>query len=243
MERRACFIFQILFDFFAKQWLRGTGPPQLRAHGSWLMSNRVNCCLKSGKRGLSANEKALSGRYGTGYRFYYGAVGEVTLMFTITFRVTKKQLAAAAAALVLAFAGGLWAKSALSELAGDVAQAPAEVKIEKTAAKTNEQRISFLESFGWEVESEAEEILDVLIPKEMDDVFSNYNEIQKAQGCDLTKYAGKRCKRYTYIVNNYPDQPENIRANIVTYKNKIIGGDICSIELDGFMHGFAAETD
>ncbi len=62
-------------------------------------------------------------------------------MFTITFRVTKKQLAAAAAALVLAFAGGLWAKSALSELAGDVAQAPAEVKIEKTAAKTNEQRV------------------------------------------------------------------------------------------------------
>ena len=53
-------------------------------------------------------------------------------MFTITFRVTKKQLAAAAAALVLAFAGGLWAKSALSELAGDVVQAPAEVKIEKT---------------------------------------------------------------------------------------------------------------
>ena len=94
-------------------------------------------------------------------------------MFTITFRVTKKQLAAAAAALVLAFAGGLWAKSALSELAGDVAQAPAEVKIEKTAAKTNEQRVSFLESFGWEVEPEAEEILDVLIPKEMDDVFSN----------------------------------------------------------------------
>ena len=167
----------------------------------------------------------------------YGAVGEVTLMFTITFRVTKKQLAAAAAALVLAFAGGLWAKS---ELAGDVAQAPAEVKIEKTAAKTNEQRVSFLESFGWEVEPEAEEILDVLIPKEMDDVFSNYNEIQKAQGCDLTKYAGKRCKRYTYIVNNYPDQPENIRANIVTYKNKIIGGDV---ELNGFMQGFAAETD
>ena len=83
----------------------------------------------------------------------------------------------------------------------------------------------------------------MLIPKEMDDVFSNYNEIQKAQGCDLTKYAGKRCKRYTYIVNNYPDQPENIRANIVTYKNKIIGGDVCSIELNGFMHGFAAETD
>ena len=164
-------------------------------------------------------------------------------MFTISFRVTKRQVAAAAAVFVLSLVGGVWGRAAISELRGSPVRADSEVKVAKAAAKTEEQRIDFLESFGWEVEPEAEEILDVLIPKEMDDVFSNYNEIQKAQGCDLTKYAGKRCKRYTYIVNNYPDQPENIRANIVTYKNKIIGGDVCSIELNGFMHGFAAETD
>ena len=137
-------------------------------------------------------------------------------MFTVSFRVTKKQVAAAAAVFVLALAGGIWAQAALSELRGDPAQAPAEAKVEKVAAKTNEQRISF---------------------------FEKYNEIQKQQGCDLSKYAGKRCKRYTYVIENYPGQAEGVRANILVYKNKVIGGDVCSVELDGFMHGFAQRTD
>ena len=167
-------------------------------------------------------------------------------MFTITFRVTKKQIAFAAAAMVLAFAGGLWAKSALSQLEGEAATSAGasvqsgELRVYKAEAKTNEQRVKFLESFGWEVETEPDEVLDVLIPREMDEV---YNEIQKAQGCDLNKLAGKRCKRYTYVINNYPDRPENVRANLIIYKNKIVGGDVCSIELDGFMHGFMLETD
>ena len=123
-------------------------------------------------------------------------------MFTVSFRVTKKQVAAAAAVFVLALAGGIWAQAALSELRGDPAQAPAEAKVEKVAAKTNEQRISFLETFGWEVEGEEDEIVEVKIPQEFDDVFEKYNEIQKQQGCDLSKYAGKRCKRYTYVIEN-----------------------------------------
>ena len=140
-------------------------------------------------------------------------------MFTVSFRVTKKQVAAAAAVFVLALAGGIWAQAALSELRGDPVQAPAEAKVEKVAAKTNEQRISFLETFGWEVEGEEDEIVEVKIPQEFDDVFEKYNEIQKQQGCDLSKYAGKRCKRYTYVIENYPGQAEGVRANILVYKN------------------------
>lgn len=95
-----------------------------------------------------------------------------------------------------------------------------------------------MESFGWQVEPEADEVVEVQIPKEFDDVFTNYNAIQKTQGCNLEKYAGKRCKRYTYVVTNYPGQTDNVRANILVYKDKVIGGDVCSLELGGFMHGF-----
>lgn len=164
-------------------------------------------------------------------------------MFTVTFKVTKKQIAAAAAAFVVAFAGGIWVKSAMSELEGDIAQAPAVQKIEKSQGKTNAQRIVFLESFGWEVDPNEEEIREILIPKEMDDVYQNYNQLQKAQGCDLNKYAGKTCKRYTYIVLNHPKQKENVNANLIIYNGKIVGGDISSTELDGFMHGFVREID
>ncbi len=159
-------------------------------------------------------------------------------MVTITFRVNKRQVAAAAAAMVLAFAGGLWLKSVLTRLQGEDEPVQAGAKIAKVQVQTNEQRVAFLKGFGWEVEPEAAEILEVVIPKETDEVYENYNQIQLAQGCDLEKYAGKRCKRYSYIVTNYPGHTENIRANILTYQGKVIGGDICSIELDGFMHGF-----
>ena len=166
-------------------------------------------------------------------------------MFTVSFRVTKRQVAAAAAVFVLAFAGGVWGKAAVSELRGDEVRAPAaaEIKVNKAEGETNAQRIAFLESFGWEVEPEEDEILEVVIPKQLDDVYLQYNEIQLAQGCDLSNFTGKRCKRYTYVVNNYPGQAEDVRANILTYKGKIIGGDICSVKLDGFMHGFVAPTD
>lgn len=163
-------------------------------------------------------------------------------MFSVTFRVSKKQVAVAAAALVIAFGVGIWARAALSELRGDPAQTTAK-KVWRADAQTNDQRIAFLASFEWEVEAEADEIVDVKIPEEFDDVYMNYNSLQKTQGCDLKKYAGKRCKRYTYIITNYPGHSENVRANLLVVKGKLIGGDICSIELDGFIHGFRKEAD
>ncbi len=158
-------------------------------------------------------------------------------MFTITLRITRRQIAFVAAALVLACAGGLWIKSACSQVEGDLTMGPAAPKIAKTPMSTQEEQVEFLESLGWQVEEEPNQILEVLIPKEFDQVYENYNQVQKAQGCDLSKYGGKKCKRYTYVVKNYPDHPENVRANLLVYKNKLIGGDICSLELDGFLHG------
>lgn len=163
-------------------------------------------------------------------------------MFSVTFRVSKKQIAVAAATFVIAFGVGIWARAALSELRGDPAQTTAK-KVWRADAKTNEQRVEFLTSFEWEIEQEADEIVDVKIPEEFDDVYENYNALQKRQGCDLKKYAGKRCKRYTYIVTNYPGKPENIRANLLVVNGKLVGGDICSIELEGFIHGFRKEAD
>lgn len=105
-----------------------------------------------------------------------------------------------------------------------------------TAAKTNEQRVSYLKSFGWEVSEEASEIVEVAIPVEFSDVYKKYNALQKAQGFDLSKYRGKRVKRYSYAVTNYPNEPKFIVANILVFEDEVIAGDICSLKADGFMH-------
>lgn len=107
-------------------------------------------------------------------------------------------------------------------------------------AKTNEDRITFLEQFGWKVNPEPIEIKDVTIPAEFNDVYIQYNNVQKEQGLDLEPYAGKCCKQWVYSVKNYPQQPD-MHATILVFENKVIGGDLSTAALDGFMTGFNGE--
>ena len=77
------------------------------------------------------------------------------------------------------------------------------------------------------------------IPAEFDKIMKTYNEIQKQQGLDLEKYSGKNVRRVTYEITNYPGVEGKVLANIILYKNRVIGGDICSSDVNGFIHGFA----
>ena len=44
--------------------------------------------------------------------------------------------------------------------------------------------------------------------------------------------------RYTYEITNYTDSSERVYANIIVYRNNVIGGDVCSANVGGFIHGF-----
>ena len=103
---------------------------------------------------------------------------------------------------------------------------------------TGEQRAAFLAGFGWEVEPNAVETREVMIPAAFDDVYTAYNVMQLSQGFDLRPYAGEVCTQYKYKINNYPNEPE-VYATLLVYGELIIGGDVACAELDGFMHGFA----
>ena len=108
---------------------------------------------------------------------------------------------------------------------------------------TNDERIKFLNSYGWQTESEPTEVRDILIPEEFSDVYEDYNNIQIAQGCDLAEYKGNLVKKYTYKITNYPLADSKLEgtvyANLLVYQSEIIGGDVSSVALDGFMHGFS----
>lgn len=114
----------------------------------------------------------------------------------------------------------------------------AEVSYNYEKVKTNEDRINFLKQFGWEVEAEPTEEKQVLIPEEFDKIFAGYNEIQRKQGLDLSSFKKKSVMRYTYVITNYQGYEGTVYANILVYRNNVIGGDVCSAELDGFVHGF-----
>lgn len=108
-------------------------------------------------------------------------------------------------------------------------------------AETNEDCIGFLHQFGWEVEQNPAELTTVTIPSSFNQTYSRYNEIQLEQGLNLLDYAGKECKKVSYTVTNYPDKEQRVNANLLIYNGCVIGGDISSVALDGFMHGFMQE--
>ena len=104
--------------------------------------------------------------------------------------------------------------------------------------RDNEARRSFLAQFGWQVSDTECESASVTVPAEFDKVFSSYNEMQKAQGLDLTSYRGRTVERYTYTVTNYEGYEGTVYANLLVYRGRVIGGDICAADASGFLHGF-----
>ena len=103
-----------------------------------------------------------------------------------------------------------------------------------------EARRAFLAGFGWEIDEEQAEVEEVVIPARFDAVYEDYNAIQKDQGLDLERYRGKSVMRCTYPVTNYPDYDGTVYATLLIYKDRVIGGDVCSASVDGFVHGWEA---
>ena len=108
--------------------------------------------------------------------------------------------------------------------------------------KTNEDRVEFIRQFGWEIEEAAVEVTEVTLPEEFDEVYETYNELQKSQGLDLSKYRGETAKRWSYRVLNYPGEPGEVLCNLLICGSRIIACDICKAEMDGFMQGMEMPT-
>jgi hypothetical protein len=100
--------------------------------------------------------------------------------------------------------------------------------------ETNNQRVAYLQSLGWEVSPEPMETLQFLMPETLEEPYVTYNKLQQAQGFDLSACCGKQVTRYTYAVLNHPDQTEGIQANLFVCDGIPVAGDIfCSGE-NGF---------
>lgn len=99
-------------------------------------------------------------------------------------------------------------------------------------AATKSQRISFLKSLGVSADEKSETLKAVTVPTEFHSVYKRYNELQKKAGYDLFEYKGAKATLYTYTVQG---GEIGYCANLLVYKNRIIGGDISSASLDGEM--------
>ena len=162
-------------------------------------------------------------------------------MFIYSAKMNKKKLAmilAGAAAVVLALVFILGGNGEPED------PRAAEWKLlQKCRLASNEDRLALLTDLGWEVAMQPEETREVRIPDEFSDVYARYNELQKEQGLDLTAHKGETVMRYTYLVVNHPSGETNVRATLLVKGNRLIGGDVCSARMNGFMHTLLMPAD
>lgn len=156
-------------------------------------------------------------------------------MFVYSVKTSKSKLAVLLIALIATAAAVLFVAF------GEKAPVVTDENTVSYKAENAEQRIAFISQFGWKFSADPVEVSEVIIPQEFDDIYMNYNEINKAQGLDLEPYKGMRAKRWTYDILNYPAYEGRsgvVQLNLLVYNGVVIGGDVCSLEQNGFIHGF-----
>ncbi len=148
-------------------------------------------------------------------------------MFIITAKFDRKKLILGALVLVVLAAAVLL----LVLPSGDSASAGSFDAV----VKTNEQRVRYLESFGWKVSPEPIEEQAVTIPRDFSRVYAAYNTLQQKQGFDLKKYAGLQAVRYTYEITNHPSASDRVVADMIVYRGAVIAADVQCVSAEGFM--------
>lgn len=96
------------------------------------------------------------------------------------------------------------------------------------------QRRTYISSLGYTVSEEEPETAEITVPQEFSDVYTQYNELQLQAGFDLKAFKGRQATRYSYFLTDY-DAEQYVVANLIVCEGKVIGGDISSRRLDGFM--------
>ena len=159
-------------------------------------------------------------------------------MFIKTFKTSKAELVIMIIGL-LCFIATLWYIISSASSGGQTktsALPSAQTEHFVTGARTADGRLQFLAQFGWEVESDPLDVREVIIPADFDEVYSNYNGIQKMTGFDLEKYRGCRVKKWEYAVTNYPEGIRNVKATLLIRDGTVIGGDISAGGEKKFQH-------
>ena len=155
-------------------------------------------------------------------------------MFIWTAKLRRGRLVAGVAAIVVLCGAVALVGGVLSARGVDaVSPAPASPK----GIKTNEDRIAYLESYGWQVEPEPVKTQQVIVPADPSEVFLRYNELQISQGYDLLQYSGKELTRYVYRITNYPDESGVYYATLLVKDGQVVGADVASSAKTGVMHG------
>ena len=155
-------------------------------------------------------------------------------MFIITAKVPRRKIAFGVVLGAILCCCALTFQIGEAVLTASTTSAPSPKGI-----RTNQDRVDYLSAYGWQIKEEPLASQELIIPDKLDDSYRDYLALQQEQGFELERYAGKRVKRYTYEITNYPSGETGVQANLLLYRTTVVGGEVLSPQLNGFLHGLA----
>lgn len=87
-----------------------------------------------------------------------------------------------------------------------------------------EETESFFSQFGLNVDFSGCIEREIIIPEEFDSVYEEYNNLQKSQGLDLSKYKGQKAQQRIYPI--ITDNRREYYAVLIVIKDKVVGGHL-----------------
>lgn len=98
-----------------------------------------------------------------------------------------------------------------------------------------EDAAQYAADLGWTVSRPDMSEQKTVLPETFNAVYREYNALQQRQGYDLQPYAGKAVVIYSLPITDYPGE-NGVCISLVTCRGKLIGGDIHSSAMSGFIH-------
>lgn len=90
----------------------------------------------------------------------------------------------------------------------------------------------YLEKMGRRAAEQPMSVQEIQLPQSFPPVLEEYNRLQLQQGFDLSRYAGKGITVYTYEISGTSPL---LFVSLYQYKGRIVGGDVHSAALNGYM--------
>ena len=129
--------------------------------------------------------------------------------------LSKRQLAVVLATLII-----------LLLTLGQIASAKAGEKI----GNTNALRVDYIKSLRLTPDDSKASFKNITLPQKFCETYKEYNRLQKKAGFNLEYYKGKSATVYSYPVSG-----DERQVHLIVCDDKIIGGDISDININGKM--------
>ena len=90
-----------------------------------------------------------------------------------------------------------------------------------TEAADTKAQAQFLKQFGIKVNTSTKKADKIIIPADFDDIYEEYNELQKAIGLDLSPFRGEQVSRVVYRLRD-----KEKYVTLLIFKAHVIGGHL-----------------